>query len=70
MEERDLDAMRKVIGFLCVLAAVLVVVLMMYSQVQPASPDRLIISSIGVDTAVEMVDMLHDGNMATPSLSP
>ena len=43
--------MRKVIGFLCVLAAVLVVVLMMYSQVQPASPDRLIISSIGVDTA-------------------
>ena len=70
MEERDLDAMRKATFFVCVLASVLVVVLMMYSQVQPASPDRLIISSIGVDTAVEMVGMLHDGNMATPSLSP
>lgn len=62
--------MRKVICFLCVLASVLVVVLMMHSQDQPTSPNRLIISSIGVDTAVETVGMLHDGNLATPSLSP
>ena len=35
-----------------------------------ASPYRLIIPSIGVDTAVEMVGVLHDGNLATPSLNP
>ena len=62
--------MRKVICFLCVLALALVVVQTMHSQVQSASPYRLIISSIGVDTAVEMVGVLHDGNLATPSLSP
>jgi len=42
----------------------------MHSQDQSTSPYRLIISSIGVDTAVEMVGVLHDGNLATPSLSP
>ena len=62
--------MRKVICFLCVLALALVVVQTMHSQVQSASPYRLIISSIGVDTAVEMVGVLHDGNLATPSLGP
>jgi Sortase domain len=60
--------MRKVICSLCVLALALVVVLTMYAQ--PASPSRLTISSIGVDAAVEMVGMLDDGNMATPSRSP
>ncbi len=62
--------MRKVICFLCVLALALVVVQTMHSQDQSTSPYRLIISSIGVDTAVEMVGVLHDGNVATPSLSP
>ena len=62
--------MRKVTGFLCVLALALVVVLTIHVQVQPANPNRLIISSIGVDTAVEMVGTLDDGSMATPSLSP
>ena len=62
--------MRKVIYFLCVLALALVVVQMMHSQGQPASPYRLIISSIGVDTTVETVGVLHDGNLATPSLNP
>ena len=70
MEERDLDAMRKVTCYLCVLALALVVVLTMHSQFQPVNPNRLIISSIGVDTAVEMVGMLHDGSLATPSHSP
>src|SRR6266699_6766129 len=68
--KRDLDSMRKVICFLCVLALALVVVHNMHLQVQPASPYRLIIPSIGVDTAVEMVGVLHDGNLATPSLNP
>ncbi len=62
--------MRKVTCSLCVLALALVVVLTMLSQIQPANPSRLIISSIGVDTAVETVGMLEDGNMATPSFSP
>ncbi len=62
--------MRKVIYFLCVLALALGVVQTMHSQVQPDGPNRLIIPSIGVDTAVEMVGVLHDGNLATPSLSP
>ena len=62
--------MRKVIRFLCVLALALVVVQTMHSQDQSVSPNRLIISSIGVDTAVEMVGVLHDGNLATPSLNP
>jgi sortase (surface protein transpeptidase) len=44
--------------------------LTMRSQVQPANPRRLIIPSIGVNAAVEMVGILHDGNLATPSLSP
>jgi hypothetical protein len=70
MEERYLDAMRKVTCSLCILALALAVVLTMHSQIQPANPSRLIISSIGVDTTVEMVGMLHDGNLATPSLSP
>jgi sortase (surface protein transpeptidase) len=42
----------------------------MHWQVQQAGPNRLIIPSIGVDTAVEMVSVLHDGNLATPSLNP
>jgi LPXTG-site transpeptidase (sortase) family protein len=62
--------MRKVICFLCVLAIALVVVQNMHLQVQPVSPYRLIISSIGVDTAVETVGVLHDGELATPSLNP
>ena len=62
--------MRKVICFLCVLAIALVVVQNMHLQVQPVSPYRLIISSIGVDTAVETVGVLHDGDLATPSLNP
>ena len=62
--------MRKVICFLCVLAIALVVVQNMHLQVQPAGPYRLIIPSIGVDTDVEMVGVLHDGNLATPSLNP
>jgi sortase (surface protein transpeptidase) len=61
---------RKVICFLCVLAIALVVVQNMHLQVQPAGPYRLIIPSIGVDTDVEMVGVLHDGNLATPSLNP
>ncbi|MGZ3630496.1 MAG: class F sortase [Ktedonobacteraceae bacterium] len=62
--------MRKVIGFLCVLAIALLVVQNMHLQVQPPSPYRLIISSIGVDTDVETVGVLQDGNLATPSLNP
>ena len=62
--------MRKVICFLCVLAIALVVVQNMHLQVQPAGPYRLIIPSIGVDTDVEMVGVLHDGNLATPPLNP
>ena len=62
--------MRKVTYSLCVLALALVVVLTMHLQIQSANPSRLIISSIGVDTAVEMVGILHDGNLATPSLRP
>ncbi len=62
--------MRKVICFLCVLAIALIVVQNMHLQVQPTSPYRLIIPSIGVDTAVEMVGVLHDGNLAAPSLNP
>jgi hypothetical protein len=69
-EERDLDAMRKVTCSLYVLALALVGVLMMLWHFQPANPSRLIIASIGVDTAVESVGMLDDGNMATPWLSP
>ena len=62
--------MRKVICFLCVVALAPVVVHTMHSQDQPLSPNRLIISSIGLDTTVEMVGVLHDGNLATPSLGP
>ena len=62
--------MRKLICFLCVLAIALVVVQNMHLQVQSASPYRLIISSIGIDTAVETVGVLHDGDLATPSLNP
>jgi sortase (surface protein transpeptidase) len=62
--------MRKVICFLCVLAIALVVVQNLHLQVQPAGPYRLIIPSIGVDTDVEMVGVLHDGNLATPPLNP
>src|SRR6266487_2108632 len=62
--------MRKVTYSLCVLALALVVVLTMHLQIQSANRSRLIISSIGVDTAVEMVGILHDGNLATPSLNP
>jgi sortase (surface protein transpeptidase) len=62
--------MRKVICFFCVLALALIAVQTMHVQVQPAGPDRLVIPSIGVDTAVEMVGVLHDGNLATPSLNP
>ena len=62
--------MRKVICFFCVLALVLVLVQTMHWQVQQPGPNRLVIPSIGVDTAVEMVGVLHDGNLATPSLNP
>jgi sortase (surface protein transpeptidase) len=62
--------MRKVICFLCVLAIALVIVQNIHWQVQPASPYRLVIPSIGVDTGVETVGVLHDGNLGTPSLNP
>ena len=62
--------MRKVICFVCVLAIALVVVQNIHFQSPSPSPYRLIIPSIGVDTSVETVGMLHDGNLATPSLNP
>ena len=62
--------MRKVIGFLCVIALALAGVQMMHPQGQPTSPYRLLISSIGVETEVETVGVLRDGDLATPSLSP
>ena len=69
-EERYLDAMRKVTSSLCVLALALVGVLMVLWHFQSANPSRLIISSIGIDTAVESVGMLDNGTMATPALGP
>ena len=62
--------MRKVTSSLCVLALALVGVLMVLWHFQSANPSRLIISSIGIDTAVESVGMLDNGTMATPALGP
>ena len=68
--KRDLDSMRKVICFLCVLALALVVVQKMHCAGPAGKPLSLNHSFNWCGYCVEMVGVLHDGNLATPSLNP